>query len=450
MPNLGDIFKDGSTAHQLLLWGVLNQILGQLLQPFLVELGYLENETAPFLVLSPSELAQLVNRGFEAEGTAASDAAKNGVSADRFHKLVELAGEAPSPGELTEALRRGIIDETGTKNGLPSFTDGIRQGNLRDVWAPLFKQLAVQLPSWSDALDALLEGQLDEATALHWYKLAGGDPEAFQWLYDTRGAAPTPDMAGTMANRGIIPWTGQGPNATSFQQAFLEGPWRNKWEPSMRRLMEYHPPPRTVVALLREGSISTAEAQTLLQQQGLTPVLAAAYVKGAEKHTATTTKALTKADIESLFAAHAITEAQAVEMLTKLGFDHTEAQLVTSQVNLKRTIANTNSAISRIRTLTIGRKLSKADAAAALHTLGVDASEASQMIGVWELEQAATFRPLTAAQITAAWSKGILDQSEALTELAAIGYTAFDAWVILSEKNGSPLPGKPPRGSGPT
>jgi Holliday junction resolvasome RuvABC DNA-binding subunit len=179
-------------------------------------------------------------------------------------------------------------------------------------------------------------------------------------------------------------------------------------------------------------------------------VLAAAYVKGAEKHTATTTKALTKADIESLFAAHAITEAQAVEMLTKLGFDHTEAQLVTSQVNLKRTIANTNSAISRIRTLTIGRKLSKADAAAALHTLGVDASEASQMIGVWELEQAATFRPLTAAQITAAWSKGILDQSEALTELAAIGYTAFDAWVILSEKNGSPLPGKPPRGSGPT
>src|SRR5581483_10386298 len=321
MAGLGDAFAKGSIGEQLLVWGVLNQLLSALIGPAVTELTYLEQETVPFYVLSPAELAQLVNRGFEDESSAAGDAAKNGISTDRFHKLVELAGEAPGPAALTEALRRGIIAEDAPTGDLPSFNDGIRQGNLRDVWAPLFKQLAVQLPSWSDALDALLEGQLDQATAEHWYKLAGGDPEAFDWLFNTRGSAPPPDMGGTMANRGITPWDGEGPQATTFQQAFLEGPWRNKWEPAMRKLMEYHPPPRTVTALLREGAITSAEAQTLLQQQGLTPELAAAYIKGSEKHTTVTTKALTKTDIESLLAGHVITEQQAHDMLVKLGFD---------------------------------------------------------------------------------------------------------------------------------
>jgi hypothetical protein len=450
MAGLGDAFAKGSIGEQLLIWGVLNQLLSALISPAVTELAYLEQETLPFYVLSPAELAQLVNRGFTDEATAAGDAAKNGISGDRFRKLVDLAGEAPGPAALTEALRRGIIAEDGATGGLPSFTDGIRQGNLRDVWAPLYKALAVELPSWQDALDALLEGQLDRATAEHWYKIAGGDPDAFQWLFDTRGTSPTPDMVGTMANRGIIPWDGTGPAATTFQQAFLEGPWRNKWEPAMRRLMEYHPPPRTVVALLREGSITTAEAQTLLQQQGLTPALAAAYVKGAAKHTTTTTKALTKADIEALYNGHVITAVQAHTMLEKLGFDATEAGLITSQVDLRRTISNTNSAISRIRTLEVGRKISAADAAAALHSLGIDAAEASQLIAVWELERAATFRPLTEAQLVAAWGNGVLTQAEAESELVAIGYTAFDAWVLLSNHNKGPLPGKPPRGPGVT
>jgi hypothetical protein len=69
---------------------------------------------------------------------------------------------------------------------------------------------------------------------------------------------------------------------------------------------------------------------------------------------------------------------------------------------------------------------------------------------VWELERAATFRPLTEAQLVAAWGNGVLTQAEAESELVAIGYTAFDAWVLLSNHNKGPLPGKPPRGPGVT
>lgn len=447
---LGGLFGRGSIGEQLFVWGLLSQVVQALTLPGIIELQQTSQAAFPNVALSPSELASLVNRGFVDLSYAADQAKLSGVDGSRLKHLVELAGEAPGPAALTEALRRGIIGYDISVGGLPSFLDGIAQGNLHNYWAPLYQALSVQLPSWSDALDALLEGQLDEATSKSWFAKAGGDPDAFTWLFNTRGTAPTPDMLGVMANRGIIPWDGTGPNTTTFRQGFLEGPWRNKWEPAMRGLMAYHPPPRTVVALLREGAIPTTEAQTLLQQQGLTPTLAAAYIKGAEKHTTVTTKTLTKTDIESLLTGHVITEAQAHDMLVKLGFDATEAALITSQVSLKRTIANTNNAITRIRTLLIGRKIDAAGAAAALKSLGVDPAGASQLIGVWELERAASFRPLTSAQITSAWDKKIITEPEALTELQAIGYTPFDAWVILSEKNGSPLAGKPPRGTGPT
>jgi hypothetical protein len=55
-----------------------------------------------------------------------------------------------------------------------------------------------------------------------------------------------------MANRGIIPWSGSGPRSTSFEQAFLEGPWRNKWLGPFRKAAEYFPPPRTITAMYNE------------------------------------------------------------------------------------------------------------------------------------------------------------------------------------------------------
>ena len=73
-----------------------------------------------------------------------------------------------------------------------------------------------------------------------------------------------------MARRGIIPWDGEGAGVVSFRQAFLEGPWRNKWEPYFRSLADYIPPPRTVTAMVREGAMTDADALKWYRAAGLT------------------------------------------------------------------------------------------------------------------------------------------------------------------------------------
>ena len=267
-------------VEQILAYNVGSALVSAGLGPYLAELTTLVNERSPLVPLSPETAAEIVIRNVWDRDRAATEASRSGINGERFAALVELAGNAPDPTSLAVALRRKLIDE-------PTYTRGIRQGRLRDEWADLVKRLAVQQPSPNAMLDAYLEGQIGEGEARAEFAKLGGDPAYFDVLYNTQGQAPSPIQAGDMANRGIIPWNGEGPDVVSFRQAFLEGPWRNKWAEPMQRAAVYLPPPRTVTAMYNEGSIDKATAVDLLTQQGLTPELAAAYVSsGSSQKTA--------------------------------------------------------------------------------------------------------------------------------------------------------------------
>jgi hypothetical protein len=448
MAGLGDLFGKGSIAEQLFVWGVLNQIIGALAGPYFEELQHDVNVKHPVGELSPAELADATVRNFLAQGDAASHAQKSGLTADKFALLVHLAGEAPGPLQLAVALRRGLIPEGGTGAGSISFTQGISEGRLANKWAETIKRLAVEWPTPTDALEALLEGQISEAEGRALYEKFGGDPDYFTMLFNTRGQAPTPMEALEMARRGIIPWEGTGPASVSFHQAFLEGPWRNKWLTPFRELGVYVPPSRTISALLRAGSITESKAAELWAKQGLEPDLIKAFINDATKGKAATSRDLTRGEIEQMHEQHILSDAQATDLLHKLGYDPHEAELIITSGNVRRATQAVNSAVTRIRTLFVGHKIVKAAAVSSLTALGITSQQVSAIIRTWELEESINVRQLTPAQITGAWDKKIISESEALSELEAIGYTPRDAWILLSEKHGSKLPGEPGRGPG--
>lgn len=449
MAGLGGIFERGGAAEQMFIWQVVGSIVSALMDPAISELTQVMRAQTTLEPLSPSELAALAARNYLSVDDAVSNGAKHGIDTGNMHHLIEIAGAVPPAEVLIEAVRRGLIGASDAGNGPLSLHDALVRGGLKSEWAAIYQNLIVQNPTWNDALDALLEGQISKAESLKWFKLAGGNPEAFDWLYDSRGTAPTPDMAGTMANRGIIDWDGTGPDKVTFQQAFLEGPWRNKWEPAMRRLMEYHPPPRTVTALLRSGAITQAEALTLFKQQGLSPELAAAYVKDAQHTTAASAKELTKSDIESLYQSHVITLADATKMLADLGYSDSHAKVLLSGVDLRRTISATNSAITRVRSQYTGHKITRTVAQSALTDLGLDAAQSNELLATWDIESGIVIKELTPAQIGSALHLEIVTQDEAIAELTAIGYTPWDAWVLLSVHEKVKLPNEPPRGPAP-
>lgn len=401
------------------------------------------------VLLSPADAASAVVRNFVTRADGLALAAKQGVDAATFTTLVQLSGDAPGPQQLAEALRRGLIKAEGTGAGSTSFLQGIAEGRLADKWAPVIQGLAQLWPTPVDALDAALKGQITPAEGRQLYQMLGGDLQFYDWLLASIGDSPTPLEAATLAARGIIAEHGTGPDALSYDQAVLESRYRNKWGPAYRRLAEHIPPPSTLVSMLAHRNIDSDTAHTLLLQNDMTPDLAAAYMAEAEYEAISDYRGLTQAAVTDMYVAHILTRDQALDLLGALHVSAAAAGLLLDYADMRYVIDSVNKSVQRIATLFVGRKISIQTAKDALTRLQIDAAAAEALIEDWELQAAANVKILTETQIIDAWYYQVMTVDEAINALGAVGYTAFDAWVLLSNKAKGPLPGKPPNTAAP-
>jgi hypothetical protein len=432
MPSFDWKTLKNNTLFQIVAWQVFGQLVSGLTEPLFREISYAENAKVQNAELTPEEAATAVNRGFMPKESGQTVAARAGLNSSRFDVITKLAGNAPGPSELAAALRRGAIPyDAGNAEGV-GFIQGIRQGNLANKWAPMMRELAQAWPSPSDALDAYLEGQIPEEEAKDLFQKCGGALQYFDVLYNTRGSAPTPTEAAEMANRGIIPWKGTGAGVCSFEQAFLEGPWRNKWEPYFQKAAQYFPPPRTSTAMVREGSLTDEQATDLLEKQGLTPELAAAYLKGAHKENSSDEKNLARATISKLYTDKLISRDDAKGMLTEIGYSAEDSEFILSVVDMQETERVLSKVLSKIQTLYTSYKISKTAAQDALAQLGVPVAQISSILELYDLEKDANVQHLTASQVRSAYKGDLMTEEEAKTELMGMGYTEFDTWVLLS------------------
>lgn len=415
----------------------------------------LHNKWGPVLeelskaILSPQDAAQAVVRGFLPLREGEVIAELSGVDPKQFTVMVELAGDAPSPMQLAEGLRRGAIPEDSGNPNAPGFVQGIRQGRLANKWIPLIKALSVLWPTPTDALEALLKGQITHAEALKLYERFGGDPQYFNLLFDTQGESPTPLELITMANRGFIPWSGTGPNETTYQQGFKEGRWKNKWEPVYRKFAEYVPPESTVVTLLSHGVLKAEEAADLLAKQGMKPDLVAAYIDEAHTEALSDYRGATVSLVLSAYHEQILTAKQATPILEALHVTPTAVKLLLAYEDTQRAFEAVTNAVSRTRTLYAARKITLQTAKDSLHRLEIPAATAEGMIKAWQIENSISVKVLTETQIIDAWELKVLTEDEAKTELENIGYTPFDAWVLMSVKAKQKQPGRPHRGPAP-
>lgn len=400
-------------------------------------------------VLSAPDAASAVVRGFLSEADGQAEAAKSGVSASVFRTLVELSGDAPGPQQLAEALRRGAIPESGGGPDGVSFEAGIQEGRLANKWAPTIKALAMLWPTPVDALDAALKGQISPAEGEALYQKLGGDPQFYTWLLDSQGSGPTPLEAADWARRGIIPWDGTGPTVTSYEQAVKESRYRNKWANAYKAQAEYIPPPYSILTMLKDGAVTKEQATGWLQKQGATADVIAAMIAEADATDLSQFRGLTTTTVLNMYYNRLVTEADATDMLVSLHVSKAAVPLMLAYADLQKAIAQQNNAVNRIGSLYAARKITEATARQSLITLQVPAHAVSEIITTWQLENSINVKLLTEAQIADAWEFGIMTEAEALTELQNIGYTPYDAWVILSLKAKAAQPGKPSPGPAP-
>lgn len=448
LPDLGKLFGKGSVAEQLVVYNVLGQVISAILAP---ELQLLQNTVQSItqeVPLAPAAAADMVVRNILTEAEGAAEARKSGVSPDDFHRLVLDTGDAPGPMQLLEAVRRGILSWDAPKGDLPSALQGLRQGRLRDEWAPLIHALAFTPIPTGDAVDAVVESQIDYSAGEAIAFQNGIMADDFRILFNTRGNPPSPTELMELVRRGIIPMGGLGPDATSLDQGIAEGATKNKWTFAYEALTEAIPPPRTVTALLRNGSIDDATATALFKKAGLSQAMAEAYTHDAHHQKLQATKDLAKADILQLYYDRIVSHDDAVAMLVALRYTPEEAAFELAIVDFRRELAALNQAIGRVHNLYVAHKLDKPAAVSTLDALHVPAAQRDQLLGVWDVERGANVKVLSAAEIASAFFYKVIAQAEAQAELEAQGWTPRDAWILLSVRMHAPLPNPPAPGPG--
>lgn len=431
------------TVKQIVIWGVVNQLIGTILAPELEDVARAVNRANPSTPLSPADLADSVVRNFLDRATAQDQASQSGTSGDDFTTMVHLAGDAPGPSQLVEAVRRQLIPEQGTGPDAVTFQQGIAEGRLADKWTAMMLALGEVPLAPADAVDAVVEGQIDQATgAAEAYK-SGVSADNFQVLVNTRGNPPSVTELLELNRRGLIPLEGVGPDVTSVQQGIYEGATKDKWWQLLAQLGNYVPPPRTITAMVRAGSLTDQQATQYLTDAGLAPDLVAAYIADAHKPSSTTNHAITASQISQLYSDQLITQTQAQAMLQTLGYTADDSAAIMQLAAYNVSKSQLDSAISRVRSLYVARKITRSEAAASLDSLHVAAANATGLLDTWDVEQAASVRVPSEGQVASALYYGVIDQPTAMSMLEAMGYAAHDAWLVLSVRMHSALPGEP-------
>lgn len=455
MAGFGDLFSKGSTAEQFLIWGVLMQVLQPLLLPFTTELQKLVLSAAPTIPISANDAAEAVARGFIDSGTGQDKGNDNGIGEHDFTLLTKLSSHAPDLSMAFELYRRKAIPLGSDSPSSVSLKGALTDAGIPEDWHDRIADLAVSIPSQAEVLNAWLEGQIDKPEAVHRLKLAGMDPEWIDTAYATNGQAPTPMEALSLLNRKIIPEHGHGQGVVSYDQAFLEGPWRNKWRDAFRALGEYLPPPRTVTAMYHQNALTHDKAAELLTKQGLSQPLVEAYLTKSQSVTHATERHLTTSQITKAYEDGLLTDAQAVKALVALKFSDHDARVILKLVDIRAKTTQLNNGVTRVRSLYEDAKLTADQAVALLVDLKLDRTQAQAMVRVWHLTVSTRTKALSVSQIESAVYYGIISATAGIQKLQALGYDEADAWLAIAvrQRSTTGLPKRPagvPPAPGPT
>lgn len=427
---LGNLFKGGAVAEQLLVWGVLNQLLGTVLAPPLLFLQRGVNAEMQAVPLSPAVLADLVVRNVMSMADAESYAKQSGVSPEDFARMVKNAGEPPSPQEMLAAFRRGLVPLHGRGADEVSVEQAIAESRLYDKYFDTVVGLDDVPIGVADAVDAVVESQITFDQGAQIAYLSGVNRDNFNILYHTRGNPPSPTELLTLWKRGIIELTGTGQDALTVEQGIAEGATKNKWFNSLTKLADYVPPPRTITAMVREGSLDDAAALAFLKANGLTDDLAAAYLTSAHHQKTANERQLTVANIAALYKDSFIDANEATQLLALLRYSAEDAAFLLDLWTFEALQSKVRTAVSRIHSLYVAHKIDSTTATTTLDSLGIPATGREEMLTVWNLERDANVPILTRAEIVDAWYYDVLSTAEADALLVALGWSAEDAAIL--------------------
>jgi len=416
------------------LQGIINAFVQAAIAPFVQDVSSEAWKVHPHLPLSPDQAADAVLKGWRDRASMTDEASLSGIDATRFTTMVDLAGEPPGIMAMLDLWRRGLIDTA-------ELDHAIVESRIRPEWIDAVHLMATNAPSTAAVIAGYVEGHLSEGDARERWKHAGGRDEDFDWEYQTAGHPPGAIEMLHLLNRGLV-------THDEVVTAIRESDIKNKYIAAVMELRRYLPPPRSIVAMVRQGAIDDAHATQLLQENGVTDADAADFIKSAHHTRASAHKELSAGKVLTGYTEHTLTRSQASQLLTTIGYDSTQAGQLLDINDAAIVHHEQQTMISHAHTLYTTYRIDKSQASSTLDASGIDASQRDKLLGLWGVERTENKPRLTHTQVTGAWRRSLVDTEWAMAQLTGLGYTAPEAFLLLAESippSKFPIPKLPPK-----
>lgn len=368
--------------------------------------------------LSPADAALAVLRGNMPMDQALTVATEWGLTQADFQTMIDNTGEPLGLEQLLEARRRGFIDAA-------TLQTGILQSRVRDEWIGTAEKLAYAPMSTSDAVNATVQNQLDEATAETIATQNGLEAGQFSILLNTAGEPLSRTEMQQLYNRGVV-------TQSQVSQALRESRLKNKYNTMALALSERLLDAGHIADGVLYGTLTHEKAVELSMMLGYSADNSAIIAQSAVNRKLQTERQQVMTSIVAMYEANAIDLADATALAGNLGFEPSEADFIFQSAEFRRNEKLVASAMTTIRSKYIGHHIVESQAQSYLDALGLPTAQRDQVLTLWTIERDANVRQLTPAQIVKAVTDQLITTADGESRLMALGYNQTDADLLLA------------------
>jgi hypothetical protein len=393
--------------------------------------------------------------------TATQEAARSGLSGNRFAALAYSAGESYGIVDALKMWDRGnylhpLSPNPDTTPGQPLYVAGaadlsqylitedeldrvIAYSRVRDEFIPDLKKSAKSTISGADVVEAAVKQILSVDDAQDMYAAAGGMPEQFHMLVDAAGDSAGIEKAVELAAHGVISQSQlrqivamsrinprfyylTEPQDQTFDNPGAEtAPLNLKWLP-----------PFEIKEAATAGVVTQQQALDWMLAQGYPQDQAAAFAGTITTTKVATVKHETEAMVLEELAAGMISQGEATTALTNLGYASDAIPFLLRYAQAKATISARNTAVSRVRSGFLVGAVSADQATASLSQVGVPQATIQSLLADWTAEKSVPHTALTVAEIGKLLKEGLVSSEQASSLWQLKGYNLTDVGYLFS------------------
>jgi hypothetical protein len=369
------------------------------------------------IILSPADLALAHLRGDITPEELAAYTKMVGVTTHDMDTLIGNTGEPPGLMQLLEAYRRHFIDKD-------RLEKGVRQSRVRNEWIPTIEKLRYTPMSTADAVRATVENYMQPSEARDIADANGLEPGHIDFLLQAWGRPLAHGEMMALYHRGLA-------TIAQVKQSVRESDIKDKYvnmsvELGRRLLSE-----RLIVQAIHYNAIDLATGARKLQELGYNAQDAGILIKLGVHEAQGAHKELTRAQIVQLYNDNVLSQAQAEQHLTNIGYSAANAGYALRIADVQQHTKEINAEKGAIRASFLAGNIDSVQAQAQLQGIGLSLDQAQHSVTVWSREKHRASRVLSEAQIVKAAEQGVVTPAEALTLLEASGFSRADATILL-------------------